>query len=93
MRAGLSQRELARRAKTAQSVVARIETGETSPGADTVERLLAAAGFEAHVSLLVRPVKHTHMLADVTRILALSPEDRIREAGAAARFVAAARRV
>ena len=91
--AGLSQRALARRARTAQSVIARIENGETSPGADTLDRLLAAAGFEAHVSLIPKPVSRSHMLADVSRILALHPEDRIREVGAAVRFVRAARRV
>lgn len=91
--AGLSQRALARRARTAQSVVARIETGENSPSTETLARLLAAAGFEASVSLSPKPAARTHMLADVARILALTPEDRIREVAAAARFVAAARRV
>ena len=43
--AGLSQRELARKARTAQSVVARIELGETSPTWATLTRLLRAAGF------------------------------------------------
>jgi hypothetical protein len=33
------------------------------------------------------------MLADVPRILRLSPEDRLREVGNVARFTAAARRV
>lgn len=41
--AGLSQRDLARRAGTAQSVVARIELGETSPTVRTLNRLLEAA--------------------------------------------------
>ncbi len=45
-RAGLSQRALAREAGTSQSVVARIETGETSPTVATLNRLLEAAGSE-----------------------------------------------
>lgn len=49
--AGLSQRELARRAGTAQSVVARIELGESSPTVRTLNRLLEAAGFRPDVSL------------------------------------------
>lgn len=49
--AGLSQRDLARRAGTAQSVVARIELGETSPTVRTLNRLLEAAGASPEMSL------------------------------------------
>ena len=91
-RSGLSQRELARRAATAQSVVARIERGQTSPAAGTLERLLHEAGFRLHVELLPRREPPSHMLADVPRILRLSPEERLREVGNASRFIAAARR-
>jgi predicted transcriptional regulator len=45
-RAGLSQRALAKRASTSQSVVARIEAGDTDPSYETLRRLLKAAGFE-----------------------------------------------
>lgn len=48
--ARLTQRELARRAGTAQSVVARIERGTTSPTVDTLRRLLAAAGCTLQLS-------------------------------------------
>lgn len=51
LRAGLSQRELAERAGTSQSAVARIEAGAVSPSLETVRRLLAACGFELQVSL------------------------------------------
>lgn len=90
--AGLSQRELARRARTAQSVVARIEAGDTSPTWDTLQRLLAAAGFELHTSLQLRPVKKSHMLNDVPRILRLTPEERLIELRNASRFFASAKR-
>jgi transcriptional regulator with XRE-family HTH domain len=93
LRAGLSQRELARRARTSQSVVARIEGGRTQPGSATLARLLAAAGFELRAELVPAPVPRSHMLADVARILALTPEQRLREVANVNRFAAAARRV
>jgi transcriptional regulator with XRE-family HTH domain len=92
-RAGLSQRALAKRARTAQSVVARIELGETSPAWDTLEALLASCGFELTSSLSLGPVERSHMLNDVPRILALSPEARIREVANVDRFLKSARRV
>ena len=91
--AGLTQRALARRARTAQSVVARIEGGLTSPSWDTLARLLAAAGFELRAQLDARPAPRSHMLADVRRILGLSPEARLAEAANVSRMIAAARRV
>ncbi len=93
LRSGLSQRELAARADTSQSVVARIEGGQTSPGWDTLNALLAAAGFALSTTLAPAPVAQSHMLDDVSRILRLSPEDRLRELATAARFVASARSV
>jgi transcriptional regulator with XRE-family HTH domain len=91
-RAGLTQRELARRAGTSQSVVARIERGHTRPSSETLGRLLAAAGFELRAELAPRPVLDTHMLEDVDRILALTPEERLLEVRNVSRFEAAARR-
>jgi transcriptional regulator with XRE-family HTH domain len=93
IRAGLTQRELARRADTAQSVVARIELGQTSPTWETLTRLVGAAGFDLETGLTVRPVTDSHMLADVPRILGLTPEERLDEVTNAARFAAAAHRV
>jgi transcriptional regulator with XRE-family HTH domain len=49
-RAGLTQQELARRAGTSQSAVARIESGRGQPGFETARRLVAAAGFELQIS-------------------------------------------
>lgn len=93
LRAGLTQRELASRAETAQSVVARIERGQTSPTWETLIRLLAAAGFDLDATLAVRPVFGSHMLDDVARILCLTPEQRLAEVANAGRFAAVARRV
>ena len=92
-RAGLSQRELASRADTAQSVVARIELGQTSPTWDTLARLVAAAGFDLDLDITIAPVAGSHMLADVPRILGLSPENRLRELANLDRLVQGARRV
>lgn len=91
-RAGLSQRELARRANTAQSVVARIEAGQTSPTWDTLSRILAAAGFDLVTELALQPVVGSHMLGDVARIMALTPEARLQEVANFSRFVAQAKR-
>ncbi|MGE0157971.1 MAG: multiprotein-bridging factor 1 family protein [Gemmatimonadales bacterium] len=91
--AGLSQRALAARAGTAQSVVARIELGRTAPTTDTLERLLHAAGSDLRIELVERPVLDPTALDDVPRILALTPEERLREVGNVSRFVSAARRV
>ena len=92
LQAGLTQRELAKRARTTQSVVARIELGQTTPGIDTLRRLLSAAGFELHTALEPKPVLDRQLLDDVPRILRLSAEDRLREIGNINRLVARARR-
>jgi transcriptional regulator with XRE-family HTH domain len=91
-RAGMTQRQLARKARTAQSVVARIELGETSPSWSTLVRLLKAAGFS--LSATVRRISiDPQLLDDVPRILALTPEQRLREVAQVSRFLWAARRV
>jgi transcriptional regulator with XRE-family HTH domain len=90
-RGGLSQRAMAERAGTSQSVVARIETGVTDPSGETLRRLLAAAGLEVRCELALAPVLDTHMLEDVRRILSLTPEQRLMEVKNLSRFMAAAR--
>jgi transcriptional regulator with XRE-family HTH domain len=91
-KAGLSQRELARRAKTAQSVVARIEGGQTSPSWDTLNGLLAAAGFGVETRLAEPATEIGSALDDAPRILSLSAEDRLHELRNADRFLSAIRR-
>jgi transcriptional regulator with XRE-family HTH domain len=92
-RAGLSQRQLAKRAGTAQSVVARIEGGQTSPTWDTLERLLRAAGHELAPHVEPQVVVGSHMLDDVPRILALTPEQRLEEVQNLSEFLHQVRRV
>jgi transcriptional regulator with XRE-family HTH domain len=91
--AGLTQRALARRARTSQSVIARIESGATSPSWRTLENLLNHAGFDLHASLTMRVRGHSHMLDDVRRILRLTPEQRLLELRNASRFFTAARQL
>jgi len=92
-RARLSQRELARRAGTAQSVIARIERGQTSPTWETLQRLLAALNLEADVRLEPLVVVGSHMLAEVPGILRMAPEDRLKEVKNVEQFLRQAQRV
>lgn len=94
VRAGarLSQRALARRAGTTQSVVARIEIGSARPTWDTLVRLVRAAEYELHLVAVPRLSARSHMMRDVARILRLSVDDRLREVAAVDRFVTSARR-
>ena len=89
----MSQRELALKARTAQSVVARVELGVASPTWTTLTRLLKAAGYRLSTELHVNPVFDRQELDDIPRILALSPEDRLREVALVSRFVTGAHRV
>ncbi|MBA2576884.1 MAG: helix-turn-helix transcriptional regulator [Euzebyaceae bacterium] len=74
LRAGLSQRELARRAGTSSSTLDRYERGMTEPTVATVERLVSAAGFALHTTL-AEPDRHDELLAEQTRML--TPEERL----------------
>jgi len=49
---GLSQRELAERMQTTQSVIARLEAGGTKPSLTTLERVAAALGTSVEIRLL-----------------------------------------
>lgn len=61
--AGLSQRELAQRARVAQSEIARIESGKREPSIPTLQRILAGAGME--LRFRVSPLDdHDQILAD-----------------------------
>ena len=92
-RVNLSQRALARRAGTSQSVVARIELGITDPSSGTLASLLAAAGFELRSRLERSITLDPDALDDTKRILRLAPEDRLREVANVSSFHAAASRL
>ena len=79
-RAGLTQRELARRAGVPQPAVARIERGAVSPRVDTLSVLLAAAGASLEVGpRLGEGVDRTLIRASLSR----TPEERVIAAGRA----------
>lgn len=61
--AGLSQRELARRAGTSQATLSAYEAGRKSPSVPTLQRLLAATGAE----LVVRDAPGRRTPADLER--------------------------
>lgn len=65
-KAGLTQVELAKRAKTSQAAVSAYESGRRSPSVETLCRILDAAGFEVRMRL-VEPDRH-----DATRAIAES---------------------
>ena len=91
--AQLSQRELADKARTAQSVVARVELGETSPTWDTLVRLVEASGFRLVADVERIPSVDKSSLDDVPRILRMTPQQRLEEVAQVSRFISAAKRV
>ncbi len=49
-RAGLTQAQLARRMKTTQSVIARLEAGRTQPSTKTLDRYARATGSRLRIT-------------------------------------------
>lgn len=74
LRSGLTQCELADRAQTTQSAIARWETRRTSPSLDTVLRLVRLCGLDLEVSLVEADDSD---LAQAQTLLALSPAERL----------------
>jgi transcriptional regulator with XRE-family HTH domain len=85
LRAGLSQRQLGSRTGIAQPTIARIELGASQPRFDTVARLLAACGFE--LDLVPALTGEGVDRSTIHDLLALSPDERLRRAGAEARHL------
>ena len=75
-RAGLSQRELARRSGVPQSSISRIERGQISPTVDTLERLLRACDQELEPVRRAREQEVDRTLIDLR--LAMTPDQRVR---------------
>ena len=76
----MSQRELAQRAGTTQSAVARIETGAQNPRVDTLRHLLHHAGFELSFGMRRAPEITDKTLAWMRRLEKLSIEGRLSDA-------------
>jgi transcriptional regulator with XRE-family HTH domain len=87
-RAGLTQAELAERAGTTQSAVARTERGVTTPSLEQLTRLVRAAGFDLDVRLVSHD-DHDWTLAERNRTLDV--DTRVRNVKRAARFARAGR--
>jgi transcriptional regulator with XRE-family HTH domain len=73
-RAGLTQRQLATRARVSQPTVARIERGEVRPSLERVLELVRAAGFDLDVRVI--PLDED-ALALAEQNLARSPDQRL----------------
>ena len=73
-RAGLSQKQLARRLQTSQSVIARWESGGRDPGFATLQKVVKACGLDISVGLVPQD-DHDLILARQTDDL--SPGGRI----------------
>ncbi len=73
-RADLTQRELAERAGTTQSAIARLESGRTSPSFDSVVRMLKLCGFRLDVGL--DPYDDSDF-AQAEALLPLTPQERL----------------
>lgn len=84
-RSGLTQRALAGRAGVPQPAIARIERGAVSPRLDTLQPLLASAGFTLELTPRAgEGIDRTLIRASLER----SPEERVRAAGKAGRNLA-----
>jgi transcriptional regulator with XRE-family HTH domain len=88
-RAGLTQAELAARAGTTQSAIARVESGSVSPSLERLTELVQAAGFDIDVRLVPYD---DHDLSMALRNRTLTPEQRFDNMLAAHRFAAELRR-
>jgi transcriptional regulator with XRE-family HTH domain len=75
LRAGLTQRQLATRANTSQSAIARWESGAVQPSFERLRELIRACGLELTYGLATYDDSY---LSHINRQLALSPAERVR---------------
>jgi transcriptional regulator with XRE-family HTH domain len=73
-RAGLTQAELAQRAGTTQSAIARIESGDTAPSFDSVLRLIRLCDLDLDIMLVPRDESDW---IQALRLMQLSAEQRL----------------
>jgi transcriptional regulator with XRE-family HTH domain len=74
-RHGLTQAQLAARARTSQAAISRIERGLVSPTVETLATLLDLMGDE--LSLAAQPIDYGHDRAMIRRNLEHPPQERI----------------
>src|ERR671922_920230 len=78
-RHGLDQRTLARRARTSQTQISRIERGEISPSVATLNRLLEAMGERLELTAVNGPRPNVSS-DELRRDYELSVEERVAQA-------------
>ena len=84
-RHGLSQRQLAIRARSSQAAISRIERGLVSPSVSTLSELLRLMNEE--LVLAAREVDWGHYRTLIAQTLMMTPAERIDQGAAVARFV------
>jgi transcriptional regulator with XRE-family HTH domain len=84
-RHGLTQRQLAARARTSQAAISRVERGLVSPSFATLANWLDLMGEE--LQLAAEPIDYGHDRTLNAQRLALTPEQRIDAGVAHANFV------
>jgi transcriptional regulator with XRE-family HTH domain len=84
-RHGLTQRQLAARARTSQAAISRIERGVVSPTVETLATLLDVLGEE--LMLDARPIDYGHDRTLLQQNLRRSVAERLEHATAVANFV------
>jgi transcriptional regulator with XRE-family HTH domain len=88
-RAGLTQKELAERAGTTQSAIARMERGTTEPSFDRVAELVRACGYELVPHIAERDDADWSVASANLR---LRPDARVRQHQSALAFARAGRK-
>lgn len=83
-KAGLTQRELARKSHVPQPTISAIESGRQEPRYTTLERLLHACGFELDMFPRLGEGIDRSLIYEMTQ---LEPAERVRRAIEAARSV------
>jgi transcriptional regulator with XRE-family HTH domain len=73
-RHGLDQQSLARRARTSQAQISRIERGEISPSVATIERLLAVMGERLELTTSPYETEPSELVPDRAKALAEAAE-------------------
>ena len=80
LRHGLTQQQLADRARTSQAAISRIERDLVSPSVDTLAHLLDLLGEE--LALEARPIDYGHDVTLLQQNLAQTVTDRVRRQAA-----------
>lgn len=81
-RAGLTQQQLARKMRTTQPVIARLESGSTRPSLRTLERLAEATGSRLLISFQPRKKSTSRQVIASSHVeFSLAPVSAVRKTG------------